>query len=178
MANETRRVLLNVASSTCILPGFINLDNSPFLHVARIYPIAKPFLNASRRGPLESFAKALRAGTVVVHDCRKPLPFRGATVGHVLCSHFLEHVYPDQAEAILRDFRRVLAPGGTVHLVMPDLAASVRRNLDAGSADQLVSTLGMTHSRSPSLLLRILGALGWEGLQHRWMSFFGSSARW
>jgi SAM-dependent methyltransferase len=48
-----------------------------------------------------------------------PLPDNGADV--VYCSHFLEHVPRESVLELLREFHRVLSPGGTLRLVTPDL---------------------------------------------------------
>jgi len=38
-------------------------------------------------------------------------------------SHMLEHLYyPDDALAVLREARRVLAPGGRIRVIVPDIA--------------------------------------------------------
>lgn len=39
----------------------------------------------------------------------------------VYCSHALEHLYPQDVSAALKEFRRVLKPGGKVVLFVPDL---------------------------------------------------------
>ena len=49
-----------------------------------------------------------------------PLPSGSAT--HVFMSHVLEHFYyPEEALSILKEIRRVLAPGGRARLVVPDI---------------------------------------------------------
>jgi SAM-dependent methyltransferase len=165
---------LNVASSTNVMPGFVNLDNSPLLVFARFASWLMPLLRADRRRLVQRYRAALSAGSLVLHDCRRPLHFENGCVDHLLCSHFLEHVYPDEARDILADFLRVLKPGGTAHFVLPDLEVAVRGYLSSGSADRLMEELGLTQAKTPSRTRRLLEALGWEGLQHRWMYDRGS----
>jgi len=50
------------------------------------------------------------------------LPFATASVRVVFLSHLLEHLYyPRDVRALLAELRRVLEPGGTVRIVVPDI---------------------------------------------------------
>jgi SAM-dependent methyltransferase len=50
------------------------------------------------------------------------LPFADGHARYVFLSHLLEHLfYPRQALHLLGEIRRVLAPGGTVRIVVPDI---------------------------------------------------------
>jgi len=63
---------------------------------------------------------------VVAYDLRDPLPLPDASTPFVYSSHFLEHLAPDDAGRLVRDVWRVLAPGGLVRIVVPDLEKLVR----------------------------------------------------
>jgi SAM-dependent methyltransferase len=165
---------LNVASSTYVLENFINLDDHPVFHLLPLYPVLHPFLTKPKRTWFQDFKAAQRRATLIRHDCRKRLPFRSETVDHVLCSHFLEHVYPDEAMTILQDFRRVLKTGGTMHLVVPSLDHLVDTYKTADearpdAADKLLADSILTHATRPGARVRLLEFLGFEGMKHRWM---------
>jgi len=50
------------------------------------------------------------------------LPFADGAATHVFVSHLLEHLYyPRDVQAFLAELRRVLAPGGIVRIVVPDI---------------------------------------------------------
>ena len=50
------------------------------------------------------------------------LPFGAGSVRHVFVSHFLEHLFfPRDVTPFLAELRRVLAPGGIVRIVVPDI---------------------------------------------------------
>jgi predicted SAM-dependent methyltransferase len=66
---------------------------------------------------------------VLVHNVEKGLPFADGTMTAVYSSHMLEHLYSDRAEQLLAECFRVLAPGGIVRIVVPDLHAAVARYL-------------------------------------------------
>ena len=50
------------------------------------------------------------------------LPFAAGAATHVFVSHLLEHLYyPRDVQPFLAELRRVLAPGGVVRIVVPDV---------------------------------------------------------
>ncbi|MDA8217256.1 MAG: glycosyltransferase, partial [Dehalococcoidales bacterium] len=70
-----------------------------------------------------------------VHDITKSLPFMDGTFDEILSRSCLEHVSWRRAAAILRDWYRVLKPGGMLRIWLPDLAYLCRMYLD-GKADE------------------------------------------
>lgn len=54
------------------------------------------------------------------------LPFADGSARYVFLSHLLEHLfYPNDVHPFLLDLRRVLAPGGVVRIVVPDIAQCI-----------------------------------------------------
>jgi SAM-dependent methyltransferase len=66
---------------------------------------------------------------VIRHDLRKRLPFPDAGFDAVYSSHVLEHLAPEHGEALIGEMHRVLAPGGVVRVVVPDLEGICREYL-------------------------------------------------
>lgn len=62
-------------------------------------------------------------------DVRAGLPFGDGEFAAVYSSHVLEHLGADEAAALLKQMHRVLAPGGIVRIVVPDLEAIAREYL-------------------------------------------------
>lgn len=173
--NVKGKIWVNVASSTYILEDFVNLDNSVFLNTLGLYHRCKMIIPRKYWQRYEEFAQATKRAQLVRHDCRKPLFFPSGSVDHILCSHFLEHVFPVEMEAIIKDFHRVLKVGGTLEVLVPDLELLARRYVaktgegDAAAADDFImGTLLSKHTRG-SLIFRLLEFLGSFGLQHYWM---------
>ena len=174
-ARPQGQLWLNIASSLFVLPGFINLDNHVFLNLSKWRLIGA--LLPRQRKLLDEYRRAHSTAQLIRHDCRKPVPFPSGSVDHILCSHFLEHVYPDEAEAILRDFHRALKPGGTVHIIVPDLAEWMAEYRRTGDADAFILDTMLSTKGRGSLRYRLLEALGGFGLQHRWMYDHASISR-
>ncbi len=51
---------------------------------------------------------------------RDPLPFRDGTFKGIYTEHCLEHIELDEARANMREWHRVLKPGGIVRIIVPD----------------------------------------------------------
>jgi SAM-dependent methyltransferase len=90
--------LLQVGSGMNPLSGFVNLD----------------FYFASR-------GRKDHTG----HDLRRPLPYADGAFEGAYSEHTLEHMYPPEALALLREVARVLKPGGVFRVSVPDLAKYV-----------------------------------------------------
>jgi prepilin-type processing-associated H-X9-DG protein len=52
-------------------------------------------------------------------DLRNRLPFADNSAALIYCSHTLEHLFPYDAIALLKEIHRVLAPNGVVRLAVP-----------------------------------------------------------
>jgi predicted SAM-dependent methyltransferase len=173
VAGPDSRLNINVGAGRYPLRGFVNLDNSIFLRSLPFDPLLKPFLGKNHRSIFEEYRKAVTGNTYRIHNCIKRLPYAAGTVDHIISSHFLEHVFRDQARAILADFHRVLRPGsGTIHVIVPDIRAQAEHYLasaDPYAADYFVEQTILTSPRRPSLRYRLMEINGAFGLGHRWM---------
>ncbi len=63
---------------------------------------------------------------VFYYDLREPLPFADGAVRHIHCEHFLEHLQQDDAKRFMSECRRILMPGGTLRLILPDAEKYIR----------------------------------------------------
>lgn len=87
------RLLLNLGCGHKKLDGFVNVDGY----------------------------ETDRAKPDVVHDLTKPLPWGDGEVDEVHAYHVIEHFYRWQVPGIIKDWARVLKPGGLLVLECPCL---------------------------------------------------------
>lgn len=112
--------ILNLGCGTRTSESCVNLDWTLWARLASRPAAAKlvyPFLGSLRGNRLRSMT-----GTVIAHDLRKGIPFPDRSVDAVYLSHVVEHIDRDQAAGLLSECRRVLVQGGTIRIVVPDLA--------------------------------------------------------
>jgi predicted SAM-dependent methyltransferase len=173
--NLRGQIWLNVASSIYPLEGFVNLDSDIRLRIGPIFPILRPFIPGRYHRWIQAYRRERQDNIFLVHDCRRPLPFPKGSVDHILCSHFLEHLYPDEASTLLRDFYAKLRAGGTVDIIVSDLevlAENYVKKASKGAVDAtgvFFSTTMLSRPTRGSFRYRFLEFLGGFGLQHRWM---------
>lgn len=59
-------------------------------------------------------------------DLRDPLELTAGAIRHIHCEHMLEHLDREEASRFLGECRRVLAPNGTMRLILPDAEKYLR----------------------------------------------------
>ncbi len=117
----------------------------------------------------------------LVHDLTRPLPFQKETFSAIYASHVLEHLYRADAQSLLLECRRILKPGGTIRLVVPDLHSMVkdyqqRKNGNnsmtdkASAANRLNERLGFRSPSSPNGNFILKFYTVWKDFHsHKWM---------
>jgi predicted SAM-dependent methyltransferase len=121
---------LHLGCGSHVLDGWLNIDRSPNVHLARV-----PWLRSAlgRAGLLsgEQAAAAFPRG-IVRADVTRRIPAADGSAEAVYSSHMIEHLSRWQALALLRECRRVLRPGGLIRIVTPDFAVLIAE-YEAGS---------------------------------------------
>lgn len=117
--------------------GWLNVDgswNAWFAHHSLLRKILEMvrIINPTNRGAQWNVKP-------LVHDLRKPLPFKDDTFLGIYASHVLEHLYLVEAQQLLSECRRIVKPGGIIRIVVPDLRVLVSnyvqgKNENHGSA--------------------------------------------
>lgn len=168
MASTNDGIRLNVGCGPVPIQGWANLDNSLSVRLARIPGVMKALASVGLVGPRNLKVYSAAREFNVLYGSALSLPFEPNSVKVLYSSHMLEHLDRVEARKFLAEAMRVLAPGGIIRLVVPDLQMRARAYLETGDADTFMSALG---SREHSLhtfgaKLKFL-ALGDRG--HQWM---------
>ena len=105
-----QEIKLNLGCGTNVLDGWINMDNSPSVHLSK-FPLVRRLL--FRWGTISkiSFQTTWPKG-VVWCDVNRGLPYPEGSVHKVYSSHMLEHLERKKGESFLRECFRVLKKGG------------------------------------------------------------------
>lgn len=169
MEGPAKPVLVNVGCGPTPTPGWLNFDNSITVRLARWPRLVSVLARFGLLGPEQTeFAAAARAQDVRFANASAAIPLPDASVAAVYSSHMVEHLDRQEARAFLAECHRVLVPGGTLRLVVPDLRLLLTDYLADGDADAFVAKTLLGRTRPKSLGAR-LRALIVGDREHHWM---------
>ena len=94
-----------------------------------VFPLATVRDTHSR----DEFVTLLRDHRFVCHNLKYGIPLPDSSVDFIFSSHVLHHLYREDALKLIREALRVLKPGGTMRITVPDLELIVALYL-AGKA--------------------------------------------
>jgi predicted SAM-dependent methyltransferase len=161
--------------------GWVNVDGSYSARLAK-HPFIRRALVWLNFLPPDTLNIPWNS-SIFIHDIRKPLPFSDGSVAAIYASHVLEHLYREEAQRLVKEAFRVLAKGGVLRVVVPDLEAIIQEYMGERPfgaltgeverlcrADRLNQRLLMRYPTPihPHLLHRIYDS--WKDLHsHKWM---------
>ncbi len=156
---------LNLGCGRNVLPGWVNIDNSPSVLLTGRPWVKKTAhaLGVITKEQLETNWPA----DIVWRDLTKRWPYGENTVDRIYSSHFLEHLSRDEGEAVLREACRALKPEGLFRLVVPDLVFHATRYLR-----KVAESDGVGREPHDEFLRNIYGAFlekRRKGLHHKYM---------
>jgi predicted SAM-dependent methyltransferase len=119
--------------------GWINVDGSWNARLAKHPRIRRLF--SFLHFVAKDKAEIPWSSKIYIHDVRKPLPFSDCSARAIYTSHLLEHLYFEAGRQLILESFRVLAGGGILRVVVPDLNAMVREYLGERPFGQLSAEL-------------------------------------
>jgi predicted SAM-dependent methyltransferase len=164
-----RNMRINVGCGQTPTEGWRNFDNSLSLHLAKI-PFLPELLH--KAGILErlqyQFIHFARSNQIEYGDATKGLPISDGSVDVLYSSHMLEHLDPGEASLFLKEARRVLRPGGTIRLAVPDLRQQVQEYMASEDANAFIAGTYLAEPR-PRAIAQRLRILFVGTRHHQWM---------
>lgn len=141
--------------------GWLNFDASPTLRFERLPLVGRLYTRNERRFPAN-----VRYGDIV-----RGLPLADSSCAGIYCSHVLEHLALEDLDAALRNVFRMLRPGGTFRLVVPDLERLARDYVASDDPHAAIRFMEETYLGVKSLPRGVAGLMrSWLGHSwHRWM---------
>ncbi len=115
---------------------------------------------------LDGWVNIDRAGPADLHlDIRRPLPFADGAARVIYHEHLMEHLTVEEGERCLRDWFRLLRPGGVLRIATPDLAYLVERYRGPWREQAWLTLPEYAFIKTPAEMLNV--ALRWW--EHRYL---------
>lgn len=148
------QVKVNLGCGLAVQPGWINIDGSFNALLASLpgflIPIAYRISGANRYYSLVEYSKLIEENTFIHFDLSKGIPLDNGCADFIYSSHFLEHLYYEDAKFLLSECKRVLKEDGVVRISIPDLEHAVKRYLN-GEKHQTLQDYFFVEDRSNEL---------------------------
>jgi SAM-dependent methyltransferase len=137
-------IKINVGCGASPTPGWLNLDNSFSVRIARWPGVTSMLSSLGFIGEQSAeLVTMARRGAVRFANATARIPCADGAAAAVYSSHMIEHLDRAEARAFLAEVRRVLRPGGVVRLAAPDLSVKIRDYLETRDADGFVAAIYM-----------------------------------
>jgi predicted SAM-dependent methyltransferase len=122
-------VKINLGCGLRVVQGWLNIDGSLNAMFASwpvwFHSILYRLSGARQYYTLEQYTGILSHHRFLYHDLALSLPLPANSVDFIYSSHFFEHIFKDEAAALLKQCAIALKPGGTIRISIPDLAFAV-----------------------------------------------------
>lgn len=122
-------VKINLGCGLRVASGWLNIDGSLNALIAGwpnwMHRLVYRFSGSNNYYSLEDYCGILEGHSFLYHDLSHSLPLHEKSVDFIYSSHFFEHLFKDDAARLLKSCTRVLKPGGTIRISIPDLAYAV-----------------------------------------------------
>jgi predicted SAM-dependent methyltransferase len=122
-------IAVNLGCGLAVTKGWVNVDGSLNALIANMprsaHRFAYRFSGCSAFYSEDEYLRLLADHVFIHHDLKYGIPLLDASADFVYSSHFLEHLFRQDAKRLLADSFRVLRPGGTLRIVVPDLAFAI-----------------------------------------------------
>jgi predicted SAM-dependent methyltransferase len=112
----------------------------------------------------------------IVHDLRKfPWPFKDNSAEEIIASHIIEHLPLKEGWLFLKECYRILQPGGSIYIAVPDLEWFIEKKMKGQDPTLFDSYLTDFHfDLNTCISGQVLGTTNHEG--HLCMYFFETLA--
>lgn len=114
---STSQLQLNLGCGPVQPPGWVNVDGSNRAWIVARLSFLDRFLVALRLFPPTEFKTGLYP-----FNLKRRFPWPDGSVHAIYMGELLEHFTPEEGERILKECLRVLEPGGTLRIRVPDNA--------------------------------------------------------
>lgn len=122
-------VKVNLGCGLRVAKGWLNIDGSLNAMFAswpsQMHKLLYRLSGSRQYYSLEQYCDILENHHFLYHDLALSLPLHDNAVDFIYSSHFFEHLFKDDAAALLKACAQALKPSGIIRISIPDLSYAV-----------------------------------------------------
>jgi predicted SAM-dependent methyltransferase len=122
-------VKINLGCGLRVAKGWLNIDASLNALIASwpslFHRFAYSFSGSSNYISSKQYCEILKNNNFLYHDLSLSFPINKESVDFIYSSHFFEHIFPDDAQFLLRSCYEALKPKGIIRISVPDLEYAI-----------------------------------------------------
>jgi predicted SAM-dependent methyltransferase len=149
---------LNLGSGPDYVEGFINIDRSPNVLLTKLKIFKKLLFKI---GLLSENHMKDWDNRIIRKDVRK-INYAQNSIKFIYSSHFLEHIYHNEAINVLERCYKFLVPGGLLRLALPDLDQFIKQYIEDNKNNSYQAAINLEMSllshplKKPDLLTKLI----------------------
>lgn len=160
----------NIGCGPTPTEGWVNVDNSPSILIAKSWLLTKlalamPFVRPGQK----SLIKFARTHEIVHANASRHLPFKSSSVDVLYSCHMLEHLDLADAKSFLGEAKRVSKPDGILRIVVPDLSMLIEKYNNTKDADYFMQESLLSVPTPKGLLQKLKYAFLTGFRHHLWL---------
>lgn len=123
-------VRVNLGCALSVVEGWVNIDGSLNALIASmpsaVHAVMYGLTGSNQYYTKDEYCSLLSENIFIHHDLSYGIPLKDDVADYIYSSHFLEHLYRDDARHLLNESYRVLKKGGVVRISIPDLEYAIK----------------------------------------------------
>ena len=165
--NSSKKI--NLGCSVSPTKGWINLDNSPGIILARFGVLSNLLFKLKVISDDQfNIVKFYKKNKIQWVDATKKIPFSSNSIDAIYSSHMLEHLDRADASKCLKEIYRVLKPNGIIRLALPNIRQYVEDYIKDKNADKLIESSFMGTVKPKKMHEKIINFISGPR-HHLWM---------
>ncbi|WP_287601761.1 methyltransferase domain-containing protein [Thiothrix sp.] len=128
--DHSTQLKINLGCGLAVTQGWINIDGSFNALIAplplAIHKIAYKLSGSNHYYTFDEYHKLLKNNIFYQANLNNGIPTKDNSIDYIYTSHFLEHLYPEDAKKLIQDSYRTLKNGGLIRIIVPDLDYAIK----------------------------------------------------
>jgi predicted SAM-dependent methyltransferase len=121
---------INLGCGLDLTENWIGVDGGITHHLVRLLPksVVRLFYKSfdmKKNYTFDDYVRKIKSMRLIHHELCYSIPYDSDVVPNIFSSHFFEHIYHSDAQALAAECFRVLRPGGIIRICVPSISPQI-----------------------------------------------------